>query len=330
MNNARMSAVLISCLICIGSQAEAQTTETERFVGDIQSRVAHLRQRSETLPKEFVTAVAIMNGVQARLSSINYAILKQQGKPTPNTTEECLTLRAGICGNHIAAFLTVADQLELRARPVEFYIAGTSPSDNASHICVEVYYNQRWHLFDVTWGTYYVIQNNVASIDQIRKSGTKSRDWAVTNESDLWYLQWKDAGHDPLVYVDHTHIDILRGRKGLIRLRPNNRTYTPVHQPNFVGLNTKNQDYGAIEVQLQDAIAGSTMLELEVLGKAGNGTVVISDGKQQKRLPMSALKVGTNVIKLNQSTGDTRITISIDVDPLIGVGYVVYSRITAK
>ena len=330
MNNALVSTVLIFCLICIGSQAEAQTTETERFVSDIQSRVAHLRQRSETLPKEFVTAVAIMNGVQARLSSLNYAILKQQGKATPNTTEECLALRAGICGNHISAFLTVADQLELRARPVEFYIAGTSASENASHICVEVYYNQRWHLFDVTWGTYYVIQNNVASIDQIRKSGTKSRDWAVTNESDLWYLQWKDAGHDPLVYVDHTHIDILRGRKGTIRLRPDKQTYTPIHQPNFVGLNTKNQDYGAIEVHLQDAVAGSTMVEIEVLGKAGSGTVVISDGKQQKRLLMSTLNVGTNVIKLDQPTGDTRIMISIDVDPLIGVGYVVYSSITVK
>ncbi len=330
MTNARISTVLIFCLICIGSQAKAQATEIERFVSDIQSQVTHLRQRSETLPKEFVTAVAIMNGVQARLSSLNYSILKQQGKPTPNTTEECLAQRAGICGNHIAAFLAVADQLELRARPVEFYIAGTSPSENASHICVEVYYKQRWHLFDVTWGTYYVLQNNVASIEQIRKFGTKSRDWAITNESDLWYLQWKDAGHDPLVYVDHMHVDILRGRKGTIRLRPNKQTYTPVHQPNFVGLNTKNQDYGAIEVQLQDAVEGSTIVELEVLGKAGNGTVVISDGKQQKRLPMSTLNVGTNVIKLNQPTGDTRIMISIDVDPVIGVGYVVYSSITAK
>jgi hypothetical protein len=330
MNNALISTVSLFCLICIGSPADAQTTETERFVGDIQSRVAHLRQRSKTLPKEFVTAVAIMNGVQARLSSLNYAILKQQGKPTPKTTEECLALRAGICGNHVAAFLTVADQLELRVRPVEFYIAGTSPSENTSHICVEVYYNQRWHLFDVTWGTYYMLQNNVASIDQIRKSGTKSRDWAATNESDLWYLQWKDAGHDPLVYVDHMHVDILRGRKGTIRLRDYKQTYTPVHQPNFVGLNTKNQDYGAIQVQLQDTVAGLTTLELEILGKAGNGTVVISDGKQQKRLPMSTLNVGTNVIKLNQPTGDTRITISIDVDPLIGVGYVVYSSITAK
>ncbi len=329
-NLASNSIFLILCLMCIGSQVDAQTRETERFVSDIQSRVAHLRQRSATLPKEFVTAVAIMNGVQTRLSSLNYAILNQQGKPTPTTTEECLALRAGICGNHIAAFLTVAEQLELRARPVEFYIAGTSPAKNSSHICVEVYYNQRWHLFDVTWGTYYVLQNDVASIDQIRKSGTTSRDWAVTNESDLWYLQWKDAGHDPLVYVDHMHVDILRGRKGTIRLRPNKQTYTPIHQPNFVGLNTKNQDYGAIEVQLQDSLAESTIVELEVLGKAGNGTVVISDGKQQTRLPMSALNVGTNVIKLQQPTSDTRVIISIDVDAVIGVGYVVYSSITVK
>ena len=70
----------------IESPADAQTTETERFVSDIQSRVAHLRQRSATLPKEFVTAVAIMNGVQTRLSSLNYAILNQQGKATPSTT----------------------------------------------------------------------------------------------------------------------------------------------------------------------------------------------------------------------------------------------------
>ena len=331
MNNfIRHCAVLIFWMTCLGASAESPTKETDRFVSDIQSRVAHLSQRSETLPKEFVTAVAIMNGVQARLSSLNYAILKQQGKPTPNTTEECLALRAGICGNHIAAFLTVAGQLGLRARPVEFYIAGPSPAQNASHICVEVYYNQRWHLFDVTWGTYFVFQNNVAAIDQIRKSGTTSRDWAVTNESDLWYLQWKDAGHDPLVYVDHTHVDILRGRKGTIRLRPNQQTYTPVQQPNFVGLNTKKQDYGAIRVQLPDAAVESNTVELEVLGKAGNGTVVLSSGEQQTRLPMSALNVGTNVIKLHQPTREPGIMVSIDVDPAIGVGYVVYSSIQVK
>ncbi|MDC0574703.1 hypothetical protein OAO39_02105 [Pirellulaceae bacterium] len=72
------------------------------------------------------------------------------------------------------------------------------------------------------------------------------------------------------------------------------------------------------------------MVELEVLGKAGNGTVVISDGKQQTRLPLSELNVGTNVIKLQQPTSDTRIRISIDVDAVIGVGYVVYSSITVK
>ena len=331
MNNlARYSTVLIFWFICFGSKAESQTTETARFVSDIQLQVAQLSQRSKTLPKEFVTAVAIMNGVQARLSSINYAILKRQGKPIPNTTEDCLALRAGICGNHIAAFLTVADQLGLRTRPVEFYIAGPAPAQNTSHICVEVYYNQRWHLFDITWGTYFVLHNNVASIDDIRESGTKSRDWAVSNESDLWYLQWKDAGHDPLVYVDHMHVDILRGRKGTIRLRPNQQTYTPVHQPNFIGLNTKDEDYGAIRVQLLDTVTGSNTIELEVLGKAGNGTVVLSNGKHQTRLPMSTLNVGINLIKLAKPTSVPALIISIDVDPAIGVGYLVYSSIQTK
>jgi len=331
MNNlARYVTVLIYWLICLESRAESQATETERFVSDVQAQVAQLSQRSKTLPKEFVTAVAIMNGVQSRLSSLNYAILKRQGKPTPNSTEECLALRAGICGNHIAAFLTVADQLGIRARPVEFYISGPSSANNTSHICVEVYYNQRWHLFDVTWGTYFVFQNAVASIEQIRKSGTKSRDWAVTNQSDLWYLQWKDAGHDPLIYVDHINVDILRGRKGAIRLRPNNQTYTPVHQPNFFGLNTKNQDYGAIQVLLQDTKVGSNIVELKVLGKAGGGTVVLSNGERQTRLPMSTLTVGTNIIHLHEPTRDAKITISIDVDPAFGVGYVVYASIQTK
>ncbi|MBT4694957.1 MAG: transglutaminase domain-containing protein [Planctomycetaceae bacterium] len=299
-------------------------------MSDIRSQVAQLSQRSKTLPKEFVTAVAIMNGVQTRLSSLNYAILKRQGKRTPNTTEECLAFRAGICGNHIAAFMTVANQLGLRTRPVEFYIAGPSPAENASHICVEVYYDQQWHLFDVTWGTYFMLQNNVASIDQIRKSATESRRWAVTNESDLWYLQWKDAGHDPLVYVDHMHVDILRGREGTIHLRPNKHIYSPVHQPNFVGRNTKDQDYGAIRVQLVDTNPGSNIIKLEALGKSGSGTVIISDGKHQTRLAMSTLNVGTNLIKLDHPTIDTSLTLSIEVESTIGVGYVVYSSIQAK
>ena len=329
-NFIRYCAVVFFGMTCFVPKAESQSTEIDRFVNEIESQVAQLSQRSQTLPKEFVTAVAIMNGVQARVSSLNYAILKQQGKPTPNTPEECLAQRAGICGNHIATFLTVADQLGLRARPVEFYIAGTSPTNNTSHICVEVYYSQQWHLFDVTWGTYFLFQNNVASIDPIRKAGIKSRHWAVTNESDLWYLQWKDAGHDALIYVDHADVDILRGRAGVIRLRPETQIYTPTHQPNFVGLNSKKQDYGAIQVQLLDTVVGSTMIALEILGKAGSGTVVLSNAKQQTRIPMSTLNVGTNLIELDQPTSGPSLIISIDVDPTLGVGYVVYSNIQTK
>lgn len=331
MNNfTRNTAICCICFFCFGVRAKSQTTETARFVAEIRSHVAQLGQPSKRLPKEFVTAVAIMNAVQSRLSSLNYAILKAQGKSTPTTTEECLVLRAGICGNHIAAFLAVAHQLDLRARPVEFYLAGPSPTQNTSHICVEVYYSHQWHLFDVTWGTYFMFENHVASIDQIRKAGSKSREWAVSNESDLWYLQWKDAGYDPLVYVDHQQVDTLRGREGTIRLRSNKEIYKPVHQPNYLGLNTKDQDYGAIRVQLSDTAVGSTAITLEVLGKAGNGTVIISNGNKDTRLPMSTLNVGTNLIELDAPTGNTPLIISIEVDPTVGVGYVVYSSIHTK
>ena len=241
-----------------------------------------------------------MNYVQSRLSSLNYSVRKTDQQPLPKNVEQCLEMRAGICGNHIAAFLELAERLKVRARPVEFYIHGPTPAKNHNHICVEVYYREQWRFVDVTWGTFFHkpdgALDELATIAEIR-THDESRQWAVTNETDLWYQQWKSSGLDPLEYIDHPEVDTLRGRNGTIRLKPQaaekgGRQYTPIHQPNFVGRNDAKADFGSIRVQLLGVPAATNSLAIKVLGVAGSGELVVLSGKQRFLVPFSELKAG--------------------------------------
>ena len=326
--------MLMACPLAAQEQA---TPATDTAVESIRQQMELLGGSLPGLSREYVCALATMNHVQSELSSLRYAILSKAQKPVPKTVEECFQLQAGICGNHIAAFLEIARRLEIRARPVEFYLHGETPQENHNHICVEVFYRDKWRFLDVTWGTLYRrpggAVDELVSIAEIRKD-PRSRRWAVTNQTDLWYQQWKASGLDPLEYVDYRELDILRGRAGTIRLIPRltdaGQRYQPVHQPGYLGRNDANRDFGPIELVLLRVEAGARELRIQVSGVAGTGTLVVADqsggevsvslvqlqGGKETALDLSGLEVGK--------------TLDVQVRPTMagGVGYVVYSQIT--
>ena len=110
----------------MGVQAEgpSKTPLTDRAVEHIRRQAKHMALGSRSLAPEFFSALATANFVQARMSSLNYSILSIEKKKLPTNVEQCLEKGAGICGNHVAAFLELSKRLGLRARPVEFYFRG--------------------------------------------------------------------------------------------------------------------------------------------------------------------------------------------------------------
>jgi hypothetical protein len=333
-----MKSLLVVLLLAFPlAGQESATPATDAAVESIRQQMDQLAEARPGLSREYVCAVATMNHVQSRLSSLNYSILTKAQKPIPGNVEECFQLNAGICGNHIAAFLEIAGRLEIRARPVEFYLHGETPQENHNHICVEVFYRQKWRLLDITWGTLYRTPggaiDELASITEIRKD-PRSRTWAVTNETDLWYQQWKASGLDPLEYVDYRELDLLRGRAGTIRLIPVptdlGQRYQPVHQPGYLGRNDAGEDFGAIELSLSRVVPDTRELRIQVSGVAGAGQLVISSQPgQQVSIPLEQLKGGTET-RVDLSGLEIVESLSIRVKPVTagGVGYVVYRQIT--
>ena len=318
-------------IVAVSSDLRAQDdtlgSKTKQLLNEIRNEVDQLGNRSPNVDRAYIAAISIMNHVQRIVSPLQYSVLKTIGEDTPKTVEECLEAKAGICGNQVACFLELAKHLKLRARPVEFYLHGKTPKENTSHICAEVYYDQAWRIFDVTWGTYFQMDGKAASIDAVRESPTVARQAAVTNETDQWFLHWHRAGLDPLTYVDHKFVDILRGRNGLIRLRGNEFVYLPTHQPTFIGLNSLSSDYGPVRIELLDVQAEVSRVIIQVSGHAGTGELVIQQSGNKMAYPITGLKIGENELVLPYKVAAGVLEVKIKATNPAKIGYVVYSRI---
>ena len=330
----------ISCAAAGNSaQAETLTPHTDRAVQFIRRQAAHLSEGNAAVAPEFFTSLAAANFVQSRLSSLNYALLLSSQEPLPVTVEDCLRVKAGICGNQVAAFLEMVQRLGLRARPVELYLHGDRPQQNSSHICAEVFYRDAWRMFDITWGTYFPqpdsVRDDLADIEQLR-SQPHSRHWAVTNESDLWYQSWKASGLDPFAYLLAKEVDILRGTRGSIHLRASTRseglvTFQPLHQPNFIGRNRLHPDYGPLIMKLQEPPPDVTKLHLDVLGSAGQGKLVIHHGQDKHTISFTDIASGDTLhIALTPLKGPQSLTLQIQSTVPGGIAYLVFQTITLE
>ncbi|MDP7204225.1 MAG: transglutaminase domain-containing protein [Pirellulaceae bacterium] len=329
--------LMLMLMTCPLAAQEQATPATDAAVASVRQQMDYLGGSRAGLSRDYITAVATMNHVQSELSSLRYAVLSKAGKPVPGTVEECFRLQAGICGNHIDAFLEIARRLEIRARPVEFYLHGETPRENHNHICVEVFYRESWRLLDVTWGTVFRrpggAVDELASIEEIRKD-PRSRRWAVTNQTDLWYQQWKASGLDPLEYVDYRELDILRGRAGTIRLAARltdaGQQYQPVHQPGYLGRNDASEDYGAIRLSLLRVDPETQGFRIQVSGVAGTGALVVADQSGgESSVSLDQLRQAREAT-LDLAGLEVGETLDVQVRPGVagGVGYVVYSQIT--
>ena len=300
--------------------------------------VAHVREQLRWFgagpahSKAFYATVATMNYVQSRVSPLRYAQLTKSGVLLPNTPNKCLAMGAGICGGQIMTTRAILNRLGIKNRSVQFYLRGTTPQKNSSHIGLEVFYSNKWHYFDVTWGTFFRRKGDkkdrVLSIAEVLQA-PKVDALAVTNKSDLWYQQWTAAGLDPLIYLRSKQRDVVVGGNGTIHLRPNNQLkFTPTHQPNYIGRNTAVGSGLTIRlIKVPDKISTCT---ISVTGIAGSGQLEIAGESSYVRLSLGLLKTGRNIIDVSSLGVKGSLLLSVKPAKTKGVGYVVFKDVTLK
>src|ERR1051326_3063058 len=141
--------------------------------------------------------MSAMNYVQAVLSPDRYAALLSRGQLSPTMDpEHCLKLEAGICGNHVETCNKILERckIPIKRRAVEYYLHDEQHNNNQSHVALEIYYGNGWHLFDITAGTVFVRRNaksqddllSTAEIKSLIEQGQPWRDLAVTNAANSW------------------------------------------------------------------------------------------------------------------------------------------------
>jgi len=164
----------------------------------------------------FYAALSAMNYVQHRLSSARFSYLNKQGDIIlPNTVQDSLDQEIGICGNHTQVFIEILNELNLPCRDVQVYYKSEN-NITVNHIFPEVFWDDAWHMFDVTWGwfPYDVRPELVLNFDQIKGNKPYNR---LTNQTNSWaYAVWRNSGDNITEYVRRQDYGILYDGGGVI------------------------------------------------------------------------------------------------------------------
>ncbi|MBP90460.1 MAG: hypothetical protein CMJ64_27765 [Planctomycetaceae bacterium] len=320
-----------------GRRDESPTPRLDQAVKSIREQVAWFGERPKRYSREFLAAVATMNYVQSRVSPLNYSLLAKAEKPLPSNAEEYLASQAGICGGQVMTFREILDRLDVRNRPVEFYMRGSTRAENHSHIGAEVFYADKWHFFDITWGTYYRSEepskciDNVLSISEVLAT-KDAKSLAVTNRSDLWFQQWTANSLNPFEYLTAKQMDLIVGRSGVVTLRPTDdeqlgQVYIATNQPNYIGRNNRSPDFGSLSVRLSGIKPNVVRCTVAVNGVAGSGKLVIRGQTGEVSRPLSVLKTGEHQFDLTKLDIDGELQLAVNSDNGREIGYVVFKQI---
>jgi Transglutaminase-like superfamily len=158
-----------------------------------------------------LASVAATNYVVGHVSTGEFGFLELENLPLPQATpDSILGAQAGICGHAALTFAAIIKRLGFPVRSVQFYYS-TPQGDPDSHIADEVYYDDGWHFFDPTFGTFWTdAAGQVLSISDVRaQGGIEQKDSAsFTNfVENAWYV-----GDDTAFLTDPTTTVVLDGQ----------------------------------------------------------------------------------------------------------------------
>ncbi|WP_186418066.1 transglutaminase domain-containing protein [Bosea sp. CS1GBMeth4] len=214
-------------------------------------------------------AVEGANAVRAALSTGRYSYLLARAKSRlPTNSETCLEEGAGICGNHVEAFLAIMEALGVKARPVQFFYSTEGMRE--SHIAVEVFFLGGWRFIDVTWGFAVPREGGGIQFKSLEEIRANPDGEGLENAFDAWSLFARANRGDPLAYLRRPELDVLVDGKGLVTVSvPDGPEMIErfEHLPNYVGdivPERKNR-----LTSLRFVAQGKYRVSLQVSGQAG-------------------------------------------------------------
>lgn len=290
------------------------------------------------LPREFWYATSSMNFAQSRLRPARYSRIKHTTGDLPTSSEECLELGAGICGDHIAFFIKCMDRFDVAMRRVEFY--NRRQSDN--HVVAEVFYGGKWRLFDVTWGTVY--RESDAGITELMSAeelvqAVNTRALAVINSTDIWFQLYPHYYEvDPLSYLSWPEKDVIIGGTGTIHLKPeedsqtNTRRYVPSDRPNYFGSThpSEIETLGSLTCALGGIGPNIDSMTIDILGFGGRGAMRVQGRQGSLSVPFDALNRGLNEIDLSTIKSDGELLLTTEASGEDGIAYIAYRSIELR
>lgn len=83
-------------------------------------------------------------------------------------------VRSGACGARSSIFIEMLKYLNIQAK---FYNIFCFPYKENGHTNVQVYYNESWHFFDVTYAGYFKKSNKILSFEELIKCAKNNEDY---------------------------------------------------------------------------------------------------------------------------------------------------------
>ncbi|MBI3409378.1 MAG: hypothetical protein HY040_13640 [Planctomycetes bacterium] len=270
-------------------------------VETIKQQARYLASISSPETEPFFQALALVNWIQTNVNTAQYGYLILEKAELPQTRQDCVLQRAGICGNQTEVFLALAKEVGLTVRTVQVF--WDSPSCGpSSHISVEVFYGGKWRFFDLSFGTYFQALAKSGEAPPVHEilSFREARNLPepqlrkLTNQISPAYLSYLNRGDDPFEYLAMGH-SVLSGKNGTIHLTAaksdtdkspaagkKRRVFAPDGIADFFG---HVPDYpggpiGTTTVSLADPGTAATVT-IRVRNSAGTGAVHVSWGNER-------------------------------------------------
>jgi hypothetical protein len=176
--------------------------------------------------------------VLASSALYSYAASSDLGFKPPENLAQVLETNRGVCGNAAELFQTVLNKLGLETRFVQFWWRDDD-GNAVNHIAVEVAWNGGWHLYDPTFGAYFVAKANDEAEALATDAARRVEYVPVVNRNNTNYRNWKLAGLEPFDYLKRPLVDVTIGGKGAIHayLKPDHEALVSTFEniPNYVG-----------------------------------------------------------------------------------------------
>jgi hypothetical protein len=260
---------LLCCLLMLTACHRSETPVTDKVIEFVNSEAEFLSGGDATKYR-FYAAISAMNYVQNNLSSARAMAVNYQ---QISGTELCLIEKRGACGNQVEAFIDILKAMEIPARPIQVYYQ--KDGIRYSHIVAEVEWNNRWHMFDVTWG--FVPHNgdplSSLSYSEARERGTTQ---GLHNYAIALRVQMEQT-HPIFQYLFSG--EVVTDGRGTVHIPLENKRFNFDQLPNYVGrAQTQSGNIGTLNLTI-DASGILVISPSSIACKSGKITTGIDSAK---------------------------------------------------